>query len=111
MKVINAVSVEYTQTSESTEDPLRVYRKHAARAIAEERWSVAEIFFDRILDLCPRNTEAWLMKGFLQQHCKHDDEKALGCFRKVISLCGYDSEHPHLQRAQAAMRRILRGWV
>ena len=111
MNAITAFSDNFHETSESSENTLRIYRKHAARAISEERWSVAEIFFDRILDLYPRNTEAWLMKGFLQQYCKQDDESALRCFRKVISLCGFDSEHPHLQRARASMRRILRGWV
>jgi len=76
--------------------------------MTEERWSVAEIFLDRILDLDPHHTEAWLMKGLLRQHCREDDEAALHCFRKVIQLGGFDSEHPHVQRARTSLGRLLR---
>lgn len=89
------------------ERAIRVYRRHAARAIAEERWSVAEIFIDRILEISPRHTEAWLMKGHLSQHCRNDAEAALHCFRKVITLCGFDDRHPHVQRARRSMGRLL----
>jgi hypothetical protein len=92
-------------------DPLRVYRRHAARALAEERWQIAEIFLDRILDIDPMNTEAWLMKGHLRQHCREDEEAAVTCYRKVISLCGYDSEHPHVQRARQSLGRLLQAWA
>jgi tetratricopeptide (TPR) repeat protein len=88
-----------------------VYRRHAARAISEERWNIAEIFLDRILDLDPNHTEAWLMKGLLRQHCRNDDETALDCYRKVVVLCGYDGEHPHAKRARRSMSRILRAWA
>ena len=93
------------------ERAIKVYRRHAARAISEERWSVAEIFIDRILEIKPAHTEAWLMKGHLRQHCRDDDEAALGCFRKVITLCGYDSQHPHVRRARQSLGRLLRGWA
>jgi regulator of sirC expression with transglutaminase-like and TPR domain len=87
---------------------IRVYRRHVARAISEERWHVAEIFLDRILDVDPRHTEAWLMKGFLRQHCQEDDLSAVECYRKVIFLCGHDLAHPHVQRAHASLNRLLR---
>lgn len=86
---------------------IRVYRRHVARAIAEERWHVAEIFLDRILDVNPRHTEAWLMKGFLRQHCQEDAHSAVNCYRKVITLCGHDLAHPHAQRAHASLNRLL----
>ena len=86
---------------------IRVYRRHAARALAEERWQVAEIFLDRILEIDPRNTEAWLMKGHLRDHCREDEEAAVSCYRKVISLCAFDTAHPHVQRAQRSLGRIL----
>jgi regulator of sirC expression with transglutaminase-like and TPR domain len=89
---------------------IRVYRNHAARAIAEERWEVAEIFLDRILEVNPRHTEAWLMKGHLRQHCRDDAEEALLCYRKVITLCGHDSRHPHVRRAKRSMGRLLSAW-
>ena len=89
---------------------IRVYRRHAARAISEERWEVAEIFFDRILDVEPELTEAWLMKGLLRQYCLDDEYVATHCFRKVIDLCGQDVTHPHAQRAQASLDRLMSAW-
>ena len=89
---------------------IRVYRRHAARAISEERWEVAEIFFDRILDVSPELTEAWLMKGLLRQYCREDDHAAIRCFQKVLSLCGKDVANPHAQRARASLGRIASVW-
>jgi hypothetical protein len=89
---------------------IRVYRRHAARAISEERWEVAEIFFDRILDVAPRLTEAWLMKGLLSQYCREDEHAAMRCYKKVISLCGDDLTHPHAKRARASLGRLITVW-
>ena len=86
---------------------IRVYRSHAARAISEERWEVAEIFLDRILSVDPHHTETWLMKGHISQHCKEDEQSAVYCYRKVISLCGVDSVHPHAERARCSLGRLL----
>jgi regulator of sirC expression with transglutaminase-like and TPR domain len=86
---------------------ISVYRHHAARAMAEERWSVAEIFFDRILEVDPQHTEAWLMKGLLRQHCRQDERTALECYQRVIRLGGFDSSHPHVQRAQRSLGQLL----
>ena len=86
---------------------ISLYRHHAARAMAEERWSVAEIFLDRILDVDPHHTEAWLMKGLLRQHCRDDEEAAVHCFQKVIQLGGYDSDNPHVQRARRSLGRLV----
>ncbi len=94
-------------SSESSEPMIRVYRRHAARAMEEERWSSAEVFLDRIIEVNPRHTEAWLIKGILCQHCREDEETALGCFRKVVNIGGDDSTHPHVQRAQTSLGRLL----
>jgi hypothetical protein len=85
---------------------IRVYRRHAARAISEERWQVAEIFFDRILDVSPELTEAWLMKAFLRHYCREDEHAAAHCYRKVIELCGDNPSHPHAQRARASLAQL-----
>ena len=95
----------------SLQDVIRVYRRHAARALSEERWSAAEIFLDRILEVEPGNTEALLMKGYVNQHCLKDDEAALEYFRRVITLCGFDSQHPHFQQAKRSVTRIVNAWV
>lgn len=89
---------------------IRVYRSHAARAISEERWEVAEIFIDRILKVDAHHTEAWLMKGHLRHHCREDEQTAVDCYRKVINLCGQDSVHPHAQRARTSLGRLLTVW-
>jgi len=86
---------------------IRVYRRHAARALAEERWCVAEIFINRIIETAPSHTEAWLTKGWIRQYGLSDEATALECYRKVIELCGYDRTHPHRERAQRAINRIV----
>jgi tetratricopeptide (TPR) repeat protein len=86
---------------------IRVYRRHAARAISEERWQVAEIFFDRILDISPDLTEAWLMKGFLRQYCRDDERSAARCYRKVLDLCRDNPSHPHAEKARASLAQLL----
>ena len=92
------------------ESQIRVFRSHAARAISEERWEVAEIFLDRILNVDPRHTEAWLMKGHLRQHCREDERTAVDCYRKVINLCGQEATHPHAKRARTSLSRLLSIW-
>jgi tetratricopeptide (TPR) repeat protein len=89
---------------------LRVYRRHAARALSEERWEVAEIFFDRILDVSPNLTEAWLMKGLLRHYCREDDQAAIRCYKKVLRLCGDNHDHPHARKARASLGRLLNSW-
>ncbi len=94
----------------SKESAISVYRRHAARAMTEERWPAAEIFLDRIIEVDPRNTEAWLMKGLLRHHCKGDDETAVQCLRNVIVFAAHDSDHPHVQSARRTLGRILVAW-
>ncbi len=107
MRGAGAFAESATRAKEPQEDLIRVYRHHAARAVAEERWVVAEIFIDRIIEVRPDHTEAWLMKGHLRQHCKQDLEAALKCYRKVITLGGWDDGHPHVRRARRALGRLL----
>ncbi len=107
MKKLSFLKTRPSAPGNRSEDAIRVYRRHAARAISEERWPAAEIFFDRILELVPGHTEAWLMKGWLREHCHHDEESALTCYRKVITLGGYDGENPHVQRARQSLGRLL----
>ena len=110
MKSINFFSRDAQRESESIRSQILVYRSHAARAITEERWDVAEIFLDRILSVDPHHTEAWLMKGHLRHHCRDDEQAAVDCYRKVITLCGYESDHPHAQKAQSSLTRLLAIW-
>ncbi len=103
------VAVPSRDSGGNNEAAIHVYRRHAARAIAEERWASADIFLDRILELDPRHTEAWLMKGHIAQHCRHDTDSAIHSYRKVITLCGFDANHPHHQRARKSLDRLLVG--
>jgi len=93
------------------EQALSVYRHHAMRAMREERWTAASIFFDRMLEVDPRNTEALLMKGLLAEHCASDPTAALECYRKVVHLCGPGDGHPHARRAREAIGRLVRRWA
>jgi hypothetical protein len=108
MKTFRLFSPNHEPDAHHESSMIRVYRRHAARAISEERWDVAEIFLDRILDVDPQFTEAWLMKGHISQHCHDDEESAVRCYRHVITLCGHDLKHPHAERAHASLGRLLK---
>jgi hypothetical protein len=110
MKTFSIFRRESRSKNGDQDSQIRVYRSHAARAISEERWEVAEIFIDRILNVDPHHTEAWLMKGHLRHHCREDEQTAVDCYRKVINLCGPDSGHPHAQRARSSLGRLLSVW-
>jgi regulator of sirC expression with transglutaminase-like and TPR domain len=110
MKTFSIFRRESRSNGSDQDSQIRVYRSHAARAISEERWEVAEIFIDRILKVDPHHTEAWLMKGHLRHHCREDEQTAVDCYRKVINLCGPDSVHPHAQRARTSLGRLLTVW-
>ena len=110
MKTISIFRRATRAQLDDQDSQIRVYRSHAARAISEGRWEVAEIFLDRILSVDPHHTEAWLMKGHLRHHCREDEQTALDCYRKVINLCGPDSSHPHAQRARSSLGRLLAVW-
>jgi Tfp pilus assembly protein PilF len=92
------------------DEALAVYRRHAMRALSEERWTAASIFLDRMLEVDPHNTEVWLMKGHVEQFCRENLEAALACYRKVITLCGWDLSHPHAAKARRAADRVLLHW-
>jgi regulator of sirC expression with transglutaminase-like and TPR domain len=110
MKISQIFQRDSSAKNGDLDSQIRVYRSHAARAISEERWEVAEIFIDRILKVDPNRTEAWLMKGHLRHHCREDEQTAVDCYRKVINLCGPDSTHPHAQRARTSLGRLLTVW-
>ncbi len=107
MKITSLFRADQRLPHREAEESIRLYKRHAAQAIADERWPVAEIFFNRIIDVDPGHTEAWLMKGWLRQHCRQDEATALECYQKVIELCGHDARHPHVQRAKRSLGRIL----
>ena len=110
MKTFSIFRRESRSRNGDQDSQIRVYRSHAARAVSEERWEVAEIFIDRILKVDPHHTEAWLMKGHLRHHCREDEQTAVDCYRKVLNLCGSESGHPHAQRARTSLSRLLTIW-
>ena len=89
-------------------DAISVFRHHAARAMAEERWASALVFLDRILEIDPGNTEAWLTKGHVHLFGRDDEHSAIACYRQVVVLGGYDETNPHVHRAQATLERLLK---
>lgn len=107
MKIFSRFRADQTVSIQETEKAIRLYRRHAAQAIAEERWPAAEIFFNRIIEVSPGHTEAWLMKGWLRHHCRSDEATALECYQKVITLCAHNADHPHVKRAKKSLGNIL----
>ena len=85
-----------------------VFRRHAARAMSDERWASALIFLDRILEIEPGNTEAWLTKAHIHLFGRGDEQAAIACYRKVIVLGGYDTSDPHVRKAQSTLERLLK---
>ncbi len=102
-RIFQRITARFSAEPASEQRSIEVYRRHIARALTEERWSSAEVFLDRILDVAPASTEAWLMKGFLRQHCRHDEPSARQCFQKVVALCAPHADHPHGQRARRSL--------
>ncbi len=107
MKIFSRFRADQRLPNQDAETAINVYRRHAAQAIADERWPAAEIFFNRIIEVSPGHTEAWLMKGWLRHHCRHDEATALECYKKVIDLCANNADHPHRQRAKRSLGHIL----
>jgi tetratricopeptide (TPR) repeat protein len=108
MKTLAQLADRFREPRQDRRQMIGVYRRHAVRAVAEERWAAAGIFLDRILEVDPRHTEAWLMKGHLYRHCLGNTEAALSCYRKVIVLGAYDTTHPHVRRAQQSLEQLLK---
>lgn len=50
------------------------------------------------------------MKGHLRHHCAVDEQEAVRCYRRVITLCAHDLDHPHAQKAQKSLGRLLSMW-
>ena len=107
MKIFARFRSDQQLPKQEAETAIRLYRRHAAQAIADERWPAAEIFFNRIIEVAPGHTEAWLMKGWLRHHCRQDEATALECYKKVIDLCAHNADHPHGQRAKKSLGHIL----
>ena len=108
MKTLAQLADRFREPRQDRRQMIGVYRRHAVRAVAEERGAAAGIFLDRILEVDPRHTEAWLMKGHLYRHCLGNTEAALSCYRKVIVLGAYDTTHPHVRRAQQSLEQLLK---
>jgi len=108
MKTLEKIRDVFGSNDPGPSGLIGVYRRHAARAISEERWAAAGIFLERILEVDPRNLEAWLMKGHLHRFCHGDEETALECYRRVVVLGGYDTSNRHVLRAQQAQEQLLR---
>jgi tetratricopeptide (TPR) repeat protein len=107
MKIFSRFRADRRLPTQEKEASIRLYRRCAAQAIADERWPAAEVFFNRIIAIAPGHTEAWLMKGWLRHHCRQDEATALECYQKVIELCAQNRDHPHLQRAKRSLGHIL----
>lgn len=107
MKILSRFRAARQPIPGEREAAIRLYKRHAAQAITDERWPAAEVFFNRILEISPGHTEAWLMKGWLRHHCRHDEATALECYQKVIDLCANNADHPHVQRAKRSLGHIM----
>jgi tetratricopeptide (TPR) repeat protein len=81
----------------------RLYLQRALKAAAEERFDVALVFCDKALDVEPGNLGARLLAGRLYDHARHDVDRAVDAYRKVIALAGYDEANPYCAAARQAL--------
>jgi tetratricopeptide (TPR) repeat protein len=95
------VGVPSSRTSSAGE--ARLYLQRALKAAAEERFDVALVFCGKALDIEPGNLGARLLSGRLYDHARHDVDRAVDAYRKVISLAGYDEANPYCAAARQAL--------
>ena len=81
----------------------RLYLQRALKAASEERFDVALVFCIKALEVEPGNLGARLLSGRLYDHARHDIDKAVEAYRKVIALAGYDETNPYCAAARQAL--------
>jgi tetratricopeptide (TPR) repeat protein len=84
---------------------ITLYRLRYKMAMEEEKYDIAMIFLNKILELDPMNLEAKLCKGDIYHRCLHDYSQAIEHYNKVIRLSTQD-DTVHT-RARAAMSEIM----
>jgi tetratricopeptide (TPR) repeat protein len=84
-----------------------LYYRRACLAAAEERYDDALIFCSKSLDLESSHLPTRLLVAQIHDRGRNDAEAALECYRKVLSLCGYDAINPYGMAAREAIDKIV----
>lgn len=93
----------FSASRPSSAGEARLYLQRALKAAAEERYDVALVFCGKALDVEPGNLGARLLSGRLYDHARHDIDRAVDAYRKVIALAGYDEANPYCAAARQAL--------
>ncbi|HEX7706516.1 MAG TPA: hypothetical protein VF701_08675 [Thermoanaerobaculia bacterium] len=84
---------------------ITLYRLRYRMAMEEEKFDIAMIFLNKILELDPLNLEAKVSKGEIYHRCLGDYPRAIEQYNKVIRLSATDD--PATVRARAGMSEIM----
>lgn len=82
-------------------------RQNIQRALEEGRYNFALRYCQELLEVAPRDAEAWLLRGHLAWKHEKNEALAVECYRKVIILGGYDSSIASVAKARACLAQLL----
>ncbi|HEX7151814.1 MAG TPA: hypothetical protein VF618_10030 [Thermoanaerobaculia bacterium] len=86
---------------------IALYRLRYKMAMEEQKYDIAMIFLNKILELDPMNVEAKLCKGEIYHRCLNDYPKAIEQYNKVIRLTSDGQDQNVHNKARAAMSEIM----
>lgn len=82
-------------------------RRNIQRALEEGRYAFAIRYCQELLEVDPRDVEAWLLRGHLAWKHEKNEALAVECYRKVLILGGYDSSNASVAKARACLAQLL----
>src|SRR3982750_3813124 len=84
-----------------------LYRLRYKMALEEQKYDIALIFLNKILEIDPTNAEAKLCKGDIYHHCLQDYPRAIEQYNKVLRTTTENDAPTIHVRARAAMAEIM----
>lgn len=82
-------------------------RRNMQRALEEGRYAFALKYCQELLEVAPRDVEAWLLRGHLAWKHEKNEALAVACYRNVLILGGYDSSNASVAKARACLAQLL----
>lgn len=89
-----------------SESEAQLYLQRALQASDEERYDVALVFCEKVLEVAPGNLAARFLTGQIHD-VLHDVDRAVAAYRKVITLGGYDATNPYVAAAREALDALV----
>lgn len=90
-----------------SESEAQLYLQRALQASDEERYDVALVFCEKVLQVAPGNLAARFLTGQIHDRVLGDVDAAVAAYRKVITLGGYDAANPYVAAAREALDALV----